>query len=106
MTMAWLYLNNMDRMRPGRSIEPLWRFYPRYYFEMTIKLVRWCGLYLRLRRIYLRISRDPQRVEYTDLAMTSITDEEVTREIFQTKAAQAYLGQQHRLANARQGAVG
>ena len=38
--MAWLYLNNMDRMRPGRSIEPLWRFHPRYYFEMTIKLVR------------------------------------------------------------------
>ena len=40
-----------------------------------------------------------------DVAMTSITDEEVTREIFQTKAAQAYLGQQRRLADARQGAV-
>jgi hypothetical protein len=37
--------------------------------------------------------------------MTSITDEEVTREIFQTKAAQAYLGEQQRLADARQGAV-
>ena len=83
----------------------MWRFYPRYYFEMAIKLVRWCGLYLRLRRIYLRIRGDPQRVGYTDLAMTSITDEEVTREIFQTKAAQAYLGQQQRLADARQGAV-
>jgi hypothetical protein len=52
--------------RPGWSIEPMWRFYPRYYFEMAIKLVRWCGLYLHLRRIYLRIRRDPQRVEYTD----------------------------------------
>jgi hypothetical protein len=90
--------------RPGWSIEPMWRFYPRYCFELAVKLVRWCALYLRLRRIYLRIRRDPQRVEYTDLAMTSITDEEVTREIFQTKAAQAYLGQQRRLADARQGA--
>ena len=60
---------------------------------------------LRLRVIYLRIRRDPQRVEYTDLAMTSITGEEVTREMFQTKAAQAYLGQQRRLADARQGAM-
>jgi hypothetical protein len=91
--------------RPGWSIEPTWRFYPRYYFELAAKLTRWCGLYLRLRKIYLRIRRDPQRVEYTDLAMTSITDEEVTREIFQTKAAQAYLGRQRRLADARQGAV-
>jgi hypothetical protein len=83
----------------------MWRFYPRYYFKMAIKLVRWCALYLRLRRIYLRIRRDPRRTEYMDLAMTSITDEEVTREIFQTKAAQAYLGHQRRLAGARQGAV-
>jgi len=37
--------------------------------------------------------------------MTSITNEEVTREIFQTKAAQAYLEHQRRLAGARQGAV-
>jgi radical SAM superfamily enzyme YgiQ (UPF0313 family) len=59
--------------RPGWSIEPMWRFYPRYCFELTVKLVRWCALYLRLRRIYLRIRRDPQRTEYMDLAMTATT---------------------------------
>jgi len=91
--------------RPGQAIEPVWRFYSRYYCEMAIKLARWCALYLRLRRIYLRIKRDPQQMEYMDLAMKSITDEEATREIFQTKAAQAYLGQRRRLADARQGAV-
>jgi hypothetical protein len=83
----------------------MWWFYSRYYSEMAIKLARWCALYLRLRRIYLRIKRDPRRTGYMDLAMTSITDQEVTREIFQTKAARAYLGQQRRLADARQGAV-
>jgi radical SAM superfamily enzyme YgiQ (UPF0313 family) len=102
---GFLRLKNRCDRRPGWSIEPTWRFYPRYYVELGIKLVRWCGLYLRLRKIYLRIRHDPRRVEYIDLSMTSITDEEVTREIFQTKAAQAYLGQQQRLADARQGAV-
>jgi len=102
---GFLRLKYRRDRRPGWSIESVWRFYPRYYFEVAIKLVQWCKLYLRLRRIYLRIRRDPQRTEYMDLAMTSITDEEVTREIFQTKAAQAYLGQQRRLADARQGAV-
>ena len=58
------------------------------------------AFYLRLRRMHLGVSRDPRRMEYMDLAMTSITDEEVTREIFQTKAAQAFLGQQRRLAEA------
>jgi hypothetical protein len=102
---GFLRLKNRCDRRPGWSIEPTWRFYPRYYVELGIKLVRWCALYLRLRKIYLRIRHDPRRVEYIDLAMTSITDEEVTREIFQTKAAQAYLGEQQRLADARQGAV-
>jgi hypothetical protein len=102
---GFLRLKHRCDRRPGWSIEPMWRFYPRYYVGLAIKLVRWCTLYLRLRRLYLRIRRDPRRVEYMDLAMTFITDEEVTREIFQTKAAQAYLGQQRRLADARQGAV-
>ena len=102
---GFLRLKYRRDRRPGQSVEPMWWFYSRYYSEMAIKLARWCALYLRLRRIYLRIKRDPRRTGYMDLAMTSITDQEVTREIFQTKAARAYLGQQRRLADARQGAV-
>jgi radical SAM superfamily enzyme YgiQ (UPF0313 family) len=102
---GFLRLKYRRDRRPGRSIEPVWRFYPRYCSEVAIKLVRWTALYVRLRRIYLKIRRDPRRMEYTDLAMTSVTDGEAAREIFQTEAAQAYLGQQRRLANARQGTV-
>jgi hypothetical protein len=36
--------------------------------------------------------------------MTPINDEENTREIFQTDAAQAYLGQERRIENASHGA--
>ena len=91
--------------RPGRPIEPVWNFYPRYYFEMAVKLVRWGALYLRLRRIYLRIKHNPRRLEYTDLAMTPISDGETSREIFQTDAAQAYLNQELRLEKARHSAL-
>ena len=63
--------------------------------------MRWATLYLRLRRIYLRIKHDPRRFEYIDLAMTPVTDDETSRELFQTDAAQAYLSQQRRLETAR-----
>jgi hypothetical protein len=87
--------------RPGRLLEPAWCFYPRCWWELAVKMTRWAALYLRLRRIYLRIKHDPRRWEYTDLAMTPISDEERTREIFQTDAARAYLSQQRRLETAR-----
>jgi radical SAM superfamily enzyme YgiQ (UPF0313 family) len=91
--------------RPGYPIEPAWKFYPRYYSEVAIKLVRWCALYVRLRRIYLRIKHDPRRFEYTDFAMTPISGDETSRDIFQTGAAQAYLTQERRLENARNSAL-
>jgi hypothetical protein len=91
--------------RPGHAIEPIWRFYPRYYSEVAIKLVRWAALYLRLRRIYLRIKRDPRRFDYTDLAMTPISEQETSREIFQNEAAQDYLDRARRLSAIRDGAA-
>ena len=91
--------------RPGQPIEPMWKFYPRYYSGVAIKLVRWAALYLRLRKIYLRIKRDPRRFEYTDLAMTPISEEETSREIFQNEAAQDYLDRARRLDAIRDGAA-
>jgi radical SAM superfamily enzyme YgiQ (UPF0313 family) len=91
--------------RAGYPIEPTWKFYPRYLSEVAVKLVRWGALYLRLRRIYLRIKHDPRRFEYIDVAMTPVTDMETTREIFQTDAAQTYLGRQRLLENARHSTV-
>jgi radical SAM superfamily enzyme YgiQ (UPF0313 family) len=95
--------NRRDR-RPVLPLEPIWQFYPRYATELIIKQYRWCLLYLRLRRIYLKIKRDPDRYRYTDLAITPISDDEVsTRELFRTDAAQAFVERQRHLQEVRNG---
>jgi radical SAM superfamily enzyme YgiQ (UPF0313 family) len=89
--------------RPGRALEPIWRFYPRYWTEVVTKLVRWGALYLRLRRIYLRIKHDAQRYAYTDLAMTPVCDDEAeTHELFQTEAAKAFVSREQHLQKVRE----
>jgi hypothetical protein len=92
--------------RTNRPIEPVWRFYPLYAFEVTRKLLQWAWLYARLRRVYLAIKRDPRRFEYSDLAMTPVmADESHTHELFRTDAAQAYVSQEQRLEKARHSAL-
>jgi hypothetical protein len=90
--------------RPDLPVEPIWRFYPRYFAETVGKQIKWVALYLRLRRIYLRIKHDPRRFDYTDVAMSPVTDDDTANlEIFRTGAAKAYLGQQRRLDDLRHG---
>ena len=93
--------------RDRRSTLPLesaWSFYPIYWCETVAKQVRWLWMYYRLRMIYLRIKRDPARHQYTDLALTPVTDDEIaTREMFRNETAQAYISQQRRLDNLRHG---
>jgi len=90
--------------RPTFPREPVWLFYPKYFTQFAVNQVRWVALYLRLRRLYLRMKRDPRRFQYTDVAMTPVADEDIsTLEIFRTGAAKAYVGQQRRLANIRRG---
>jgi hypothetical protein len=92
--------------RPTFPIEPIWSFYPKYFAELARKTVGWASLYLRLRLIYLRIKHDPKRYEYTDLAITPVTDDEVeTHQMFQNPTAQAYIDQERRLLKSRQGAA-
>jgi hypothetical protein len=93
--------SRLDR-RPGIPVEPVWGFYPKYWTEAAVKLVRWGALYLRLRRIYLGIKYDPNRHTYTDLAMTPVRgDETETHELFQTDAAKAFVGREDHLRKAR-----
>ena len=95
--------NRRDR-RPGLPLESRLRFYPRYAADLIKKQYKWCLLYLRLRRIYLKIKRDPDRYRYTDLAITPITDDEVsTRELFRTDEAQAFVKRQRKLQEVRDG---
>lgn len=90
------YKYRRDR-RPGLTIEPAWRFYPRYFFESITKLGRWFGTYAGLRLIYLRIKRDPKRYEYMDLALTPVSDEDTENlELFHSAAAQTFVAQQGR----------
>ncbi len=86
--------------RPGFAREPVWSFYPKYFSEIFSKSVRWTYLYLKLRRIYLRIKFDPNRYAYTDTAMRAVAaDEAETHELFNNDAARAYVAQANRLKN-------
>jgi hypothetical protein len=84
--------------RPGLPVIPAWRFYPSYLAETAGKLAQWSAIYLGLRRIYMRIKRDPRRLDYTDLALTPVTDAEMdTLELFHhTDAAEAYVARERR----------
>jgi radical SAM superfamily enzyme YgiQ (UPF0313 family) len=89
--------------RPGRKIEPAWLFYPKYFAEMASKVVRWTALYMKLRRIYLRIKHDPQRFAYTDVAMTPVADDDAqTHELFDNDAARAFIEQRKRVKDAQE----
>jgi hypothetical protein len=78
--------------RPGQPILSPWRFYPSYFAETVRKLAGIVALYFRLRRLYVRIKHDARKLEYTDVALTPVTDEEVeTLELFHTPSAQAYV---------------
>ncbi|HKP03652.1 MAG TPA: radical SAM protein [Chthoniobacterales bacterium] len=94
------YKFRRDR-RPGLPIEPRWKFYPKYAVESVQKMAKWFKLWARLRSVYVKIKRDPKKWEYTDLALTPVTDEEIeTLEIFHTHSAPAFVAQEQRRAAA------
>ncbi|MEY2551381.1 MAG: hypothetical protein QOG12_1525 [Verrucomicrobiota bacterium] len=83
--------------RPGLPLEPIWIFYPRYWFESVFKLTRLAILYGRIRRIYKRIKEDPKRFEYMDVALTPVTDHDTEDlEMFHTPSAPAFVAQEQR----------
>ena len=85
-----LRLKSRRDRRPTMPVEPVWRFYPKYFAELARKTVGWISIYLRLRRIYLRIKYDPKRYEYSDLAIMPVVDDEIeTHAMFSNDAAKA-----------------
>jgi radical SAM superfamily enzyme YgiQ (UPF0313 family) len=90
--------------RSTMSLEPAWSFYPKYWLETVTKQYRWVSMYVRLRKIYLGIKRDPARHAYTDLALTPVRDDDSeTLEMFNNVGAQAFVSQERRLENFRHG---
>ena len=101
---GFLRLKFRRTRRTGLPLESPLVFYPKYLAEMMWKQVRWVSLYTRLRLIYRKVKRDPERQHYMDLALTPVMDDETeTRELFQSKVAQAYVGRQQQLAKIRRG---
>jgi hypothetical protein len=90
--------------RPCLPMEPIWSFYPKYFAEVVRKTASWGLLYARLRMIYLRIKADPNRWEYTDAAISPVTEDEIeTHEMFHTDAARAYVESEQRIDKAIHG---
>jgi radical SAM superfamily enzyme YgiQ (UPF0313 family) len=92
--------------RPNLRREPAWTFYPKYFFELTVKMTRWAALYYRLHRIFIRVRKDPKRFKYKDLALTPVTDHDVDDlEMFHNAAAQTFVAQEQRRQHAREHAT-
>jgi len=89
---GFLRLKYRRDRRPGLPKESPLVFYPRYLAETLWKHVRWVSLFLRCYLILRRVVGDPRRLEYTDLAVTPVAEDEVeSRELFQSAEARAYL---------------
>jgi len=92
--------------RPELPREFPFTFYPKLAAELLTKQISWAHLYLRLYRMYSRLKKDPRRFEYTDLAITPVTDDELeTREMFQTAEARGYVVKIRRVEKMRSGAA-
>jgi hypothetical protein len=70
--------HRLDR-RPGMPIEPIWSFYPKLAAEFAVKSARAVRLALWLSMTMRRIKKDPNRLAYTDLALTPVTEDEEDR---------------------------
>lgn len=79
-------------------------FYPRTFLEILWKQIQWITLYSRLRLIYRKVRKDPKKLEYMDLALEPVSENELeTRELFQSEAAHNFLEKVQKIEKARHG---
>lgn len=98
---GFLRLKFREDRRSGLAIENPLLFYPKFWLETLTKQFQWIFLYLGLRLIYMKIKRDPRKLEYMDLALEPVMDDETqTREMFQSNQAQAFVGRVQQLEKA------
>jgi hypothetical protein len=78
--------------RSSLQRETVWSFYPKYLAESISKQIQWISFYLKCYRILRKVTSDPQRLDYKDLAITPVSENEVeTLEMFQSAEAHAYV---------------
>jgi radical SAM superfamily enzyme YgiQ (UPF0313 family) len=69
--------------RPGLPIEPAWRFYPKYGWEIISKHARMGARWIKLLAMARQVRNEQKRRRYTDLALTPVSDVETeTLEMF------------------------
>ena len=91
--------------RSGLPIENPLVFYPKTFLETFLKQIKWISLYSRLRLIYRKVRKDPKKLEYMDLALEPVTENETeTRELFQSEAAHNFVEKLNRNEKIRHGA--
>ncbi|MEZ5427734.1 MAG: radical SAM protein [Pyrinomonadaceae bacterium] len=104
---GFLRMKRRKTRRSGTRFENPLVFYPKTFLETLRKQIRWISLYLRLRLIYRKVRNDPEKHEYTDLALEPVSDNEIeTRELFQSEAAHKFIEKINRNEKLRQGDFG
>ncbi|PYS42127.1 MAG: radical SAM protein [Acidobacteria bacterium] len=92
--------------RPNLARESPLVFYPKYVAQTLRKQSQWLSLYLRYYFKLRKVMRDPRRLEYTDLAITPVISEDLTKmELFQSEEAQDYLVKIQRVEKLRRSAA-
>lgn len=90
--------------RSNLPLENPLTFYPKIFLETFWKQIKWISLYSRLRLIYRKVRKDPKKLEYVDLALEPVSDNETeTRELFQSEAAHNFVEKLNRNEKIRQG---
>jgi radical SAM superfamily enzyme YgiQ (UPF0313 family) len=104
---GFLRMRHRRSRRSGLPLENPLLFYPRTIVSTIWKQIRWISLYLSLRLIYLRIKRDPARLQYMDTALQPVREDETeTLEMFHSEAAKTYVDKAQRMERLRQGQSG
>ncbi|MEJ0074094.1 MAG: radical SAM protein [Alphaproteobacteria bacterium] len=62
--------------RPTLPLEPVWRFYPRFAWELGQKAIAVASAAIFLFGLKKRIKADPDRLAYRDAAITPVTEDE------------------------------
>ena len=62
--------------RPSLPMEPVWAFYPKYWWEVVSKHARMVYRWFELDAIRRQILRDPQCRTYMDQALTEVSDDD------------------------------
>ncbi len=99
-------LKHRRERRPGMPIEPVWVFYPKYFWEGLSKNVRYVKQFLWLELLRRRLRREQQRAPYTDLALTPVAEGETeTLEMFtHNEGARGEVRHQRKIAALTHGA--